>query len=444
MNDHYKTESTDNNYVEPRFKQTASPSVLIEFNEYGVYRSLISLRGSSTGSDGIPSWFLTSFAHLLAEPITILYQRSLNLSYVPPEWRTSCITPVPKVTRPKEPNDFRPISITSVLCCILEKVVVRRYFYAILTDTNLNQAFQDQYAYRPTGSTTSAIVALVQNLSEMLKTEPYVRLISLDFSHAFDTVRHSYLAEQLATLPLPDSIYNWILALLSNQKHCTKYQEKLFLLDAINASIIQGSGMGPSNFVTVISGLKTIHKRNLLMKYADDSYVLIPASVIQTTSEELENIETWAKSSNLRLNAAKTKELIITLPGKKPLLPPPYPGLERVAEARVLGVVLSSSLGFRSHFTNICTRALQSLYAIRILTSHGLEGQRLHDVIQSTTLARLLYASPAWYGFLNAESRNRLNSIIKKLKRRRYLPVNYPSFEDLCDRADGKLFSSVY
>src|SRR3984885_12376939 len=143
------------------------------------------------------------------------------------------------------------------------------------------------------------------------------------------------------------------------------------------------------------------------------------------------------------MNTAKTRELIITLPGKKPLLPPPYPGLERVAEARVLGVVLSSSLGFSFHITNICTRALQSLYAIRILTSHGLEGQRLHDVVQSTTLARLFYASPAWYGFLNAESRNRLNSIIKKLKRRRYLPVNYPSFEDLCDRADGKLFSSV-
>src|SRR3984885_7739641 len=119
---------------------------------------------------------------------------SLTYSFVPPQWLSSCITPVPKVSRPSCESDFRPISITSVLCRLLEKHVFRRYFYPILTNPRDNDSFLDQYAFRPTGSTTSAIIALMHHLTEMLKNEPYVRLISLDFSRAFDTVRHSYLA----------------------------------------------------------------------------------------------------------------------------------------------------------------------------------------------------------------------------------------------------------
>src|SRR3984885_9930726 len=124
--------------------------------------------------------------------------------------------------------------------------VVRRYFYSFLTDPNQNSSFNDQYAFRPTGSTTAAIIALMHQLTKMLDTEPYVRLISLDFSRAFDTVKHSYLATILEQLPIPDHVYNWILALLKNRSHCTKFNGNVSNYTNINASIIQGSGMGPS------------------------------------------------------------------------------------------------------------------------------------------------------------------------------------------------------
>ena len=98
--------------------------------------------------------------------------------------------------------------------------------------------FSDQYAFRPTGSTSAAIISITHHLAEMLTTHPYVHLVALDFSKAFDTVQHSYLAEQLAELPIPDNIYNWIIAFLNKRQHRTKFMGATSSAIDINASIV--------------------------------------------------------------------------------------------------------------------------------------------------------------------------------------------------------------
>ena len=91
--------------------------------------------------------------------------------------------------------------------------------YPIITNTETNHKFDDQYAFRPTGSTAAALMAISNHIPETLCHEPNVRLVLLNFSKAFDSVRHSYLAEQLASLPIPDHVFNWILNLLHNRSH---------------------------------------------------------------------------------------------------------------------------------------------------------------------------------------------------------------------------------
>lgn len=90
------------------------------------------------------------------------------------------------------------------------------YIFYILCS---NQQFSDQYAFRPTGSTTAALVALTQGFLELLKDNHYVHLIALNFFKAFDIIRHAYLAEQLADLPIPDCVHNF----LTDHNHRTKY-----------------------------------------------------------------------------------------------------------------------------------------------------------------------------------------------------------------------------
>ena len=83
----------------------------------------------------------------------------------------------------------------------------------------------------------------------MLITQTYVRVISLDFSKAFDSVRHSVLIQKMASLTIPDNILNWIVCFLEDRIHCTNFNELVSLFAEICASIIQGSGIGPAAYV---------------------------------------------------------------------------------------------------------------------------------------------------------------------------------------------------
>ena len=62
----------------------------------------------------------------------------------------------------------------------------------------------------PTGSTTVALIHLLQTLTELLQTNGYVHVIAFDFSKSFDMVRHYSQASKLANFPLPYHLYNWI------------------------------------------------------------------------------------------------------------------------------------------------------------------------------------------------------------------------------------------
>ena len=109
-----------------------------------------------------------------------------------------------------------------------------------------------------------------------------VIVIALDVSKAFDMVRHSTLLEKLAQLDMPDNAYNWLVAFFSEHSHCTVNQGQTSILKNITTSIIQGSGSGPTAYVVNATDQRTVVPTNKLIKFADGTYLLIPASNANT------------------------------------------------------------------------------------------------------------------------------------------------------------------
>ena len=157
---------------------------------------------------------------------------------------------------------FRPISVTPLLSRLLEKIVVSKFLYPALIHPKCEQLFRDQFAFRPTGSTTSALISLIHHVSSLLQNYPYVHVFALDFSKAFDTVRHSTLASKCADLPIEDEVHNWVLEFLDDRVHCTKFGGIISAERRINASIVQGSGIGPVSYVICASDLRALHTGN--------------------------------------------------------------------------------------------------------------------------------------------------------------------------------------
>ena len=97
----------------------------------------------------------------------------------------------------------------------------------------------------------------------------------MDYSKAFDTVRHSTLMDKTAQMNIPDNIYNGIVEYFDEQTHVTKFECAVSPSNGINAIVVQGSALGSAAFIITASDLHSVYARSKLIKYADDMYLLV-------------------------------------------------------------------------------------------------------------------------------------------------------------------------
>ncbi|XP_022838082.1 uncharacterized protein LOC111365117 [Spodoptera litura] len=99
----------------------------IRIRQREVYRTLRDLDvNKASGPDGIPALVLKTCAPELSPILTRLFRLSLETGLVPVAWKLANVQPVPKKGSRADPNNYRPISVTSILCKSMERVLNNR------------------------------------------------------------------------------------------------------------------------------------------------------------------------------------------------------------------------------------------------------------------------------------------------------------------------------
>jgi hypothetical protein len=164
----------------------------------------------------------------------------------------------------------------------------------------------------------------------------------------------------MTQLDLPDNVYNWLVDFFSGHTHCTVYRGETSTLKSITASIIQGSGIGLASYVISASDLELLTPGNKLCKFADDTYLIIPAINVASRSAQIDHIEAWA----LKNNAKPRKRGVAAFQ--------PMPGIPLVTSLKVLSVTLTNDLSASDHVRGVTTNCSQTLNALRVLRAHGM------------------------------------------------------------------------
>ena len=181
-------------------------------------------------------------------------------------------------------------------------------------------------------------------------------------------------------------------------------------------------------------------------KYADDTYLVIPANNVQTCAAEIANVSDWVTVNYLSLNCAKSAEIVFVAPrSKRDIVIPPVavPGFKRVDSLKILGVTISRRFAVTGHVDHLLTACAQTLFALRTLRHHGLPTAALHTVFQATVVARLAYASPAWWGYANPADRARLEAFLRRSVLFGHRAASAPTLASICATADDKLFRHI-
>ncbi|MFZ2538516.1 MAG: reverse transcriptase family protein [Oscillospiraceae bacterium] len=451
LNKHFSTVATDPDYSSERIDKIVNAARFRCSNgsvgcisEYEIYQSLSKVKKTSPGPDGIPYWLLKGCALELTPVIAHLVNFSFRVGMVPSAWKRAIITPVPKVSNVADYNgfqDLRPISVTPILCRMVERFVVKRYLWPALD----NHEMDDQFAFRPSGSTTAALVYLLHHVYTFFEQgNDFVRCLMIDYSRAFDVVDHPTLLEELASLGLPETIFSWIADFLSGRSQAVKHNSLVSSFMPISRSIVQGSGLGPTLYIALARKLKTLSPCNKIPKYADDTSLLVPQHTDCSLELELKHVLDWSEKNKLILNTKKTKEIIFWRSNKTankfdiPLIP----GIERVTQAKLLGVILTSSLNWTSHIDYILSIAAQRFYLINKLKQMSLGINSLSVVFGALVISRITYALPAFAGNLLQSDINRIDAMLRKA--RRWCITNSDAHFDLLSiQADSSLWSKL-
>ena len=131
----------------------------VDVSEFSVYNALRSLKPKkSLNPDGIPALFFKRTAMGIAKPLSILFRLSLDAGKIPASFRTAHVAPVHKKGARSDPKNKRPVSLTSVMCKTLERIVCKEI---MLNAENQGLISGRQFAYRKARSTNDCLLEFI-------------------------------------------------------------------------------------------------------------------------------------------------------------------------------------------------------------------------------------------------------------------------------------------
>ena len=124
----------------------------------------------------------------------LCFSHSLSHGVIPKSWKRAAIIPIYKSGDKTVPSNYRPISLTSVICKVLERIIRKEVFSFLNQKGCLNST---QHGFRPGCSCLSVLLDVFYNIMHMLDSNSSVDMVYLDFSKAFDKVDHGILLHKL-------------------------------------------------------------------------------------------------------------------------------------------------------------------------------------------------------------------------------------------------------
>ena len=244
----------------------------IQVSRSGVLKLLSNLKiHKATGPDGIPGRLLKLCANELASPFTLLFQVSLDTGTIPQDWKKAKIVPVFKKGDKGKVENYRPISLTSIPCKLLEHII----HSSVMDHFDKFQIIDDaQHGFRQKRSCESQLITTLRDFSNCLNNKEQIDAILLDFSKAFDKVDHQQLLLKLHQYGIQNSLFAWLKTFLSDRTQTVVVDGQESLAKPVISGVPQGTVLGPLLFLVYINDIsKNLSSKTKIRLFADDSLV---------------------------------------------------------------------------------------------------------------------------------------------------------------------------
>ena len=371
------------------------PEIKLSLN--GIIKQLANLNPSkAAGPDTIKPIVLKNLKIQIAPIVMVIFEKSLETGTVPLDWTKANVCPIFKKGDNSNPANYRPISLTCILCKVLEHIVASN----ICKHFSENNILYDlQHGFRDERSCETQLLQLIEDISRNLDQGLQSDLILLDFSKAFDKVNHVKLLHKLHQHGIQNKTLAWIKSFLIDRSQSVVLDGHISSIERVTSGVPQGSVLGPILFLLYINDLPNNIKSKVRL-FADDTAVYLTirsnddSKILQG---DLEQLQVWEKTWDMEFNPSKCEVLHITKSQKPILNKYVLHGeiLKPTTNAKYLGVTITNNLSWNTHIENISKKANRTLGFIKrnIKTKHqGIRATAYNTLVRP----QLEYASCVW------------------------------------------------
>ena len=348
------------------------------------------------GPDGIKPLILRECAEELAPALAAIFRSSLKNGVVPNDWREANVAPIYKKGEKYRAVNYRPVSLTCVICKIMEHVITSNVMahadrYKII--------YPLQHGFRRGASCDTQLIEFVDDISENLDVGRQTDCIIMDFSKAFDKVNHSLLVHKLHHYGVRGNTLKWINSFLINRSQSVVVSGTKSSSIPVKSGVPQGSVLGPSLFLFYINDIP-MQVTSTVRLFADDTIMYLSirnSSDASKLQQDLDRLEAWEGRWLMHFHPEKCAVIHITKSRSPVLCQYHLHGhtLGSVNEAKYLGVTISKDLGWGPHVRQVAKKANRTLAFLRRnlnIHSAGIKALAYKSIVRPS----MEYASAAW------------------------------------------------
>ena len=353
------------------------------------------------GPDGVTNEMIANLGIMAQMSLLMFINRTWKESKIPTQWRTARVTPILKKGKPAgQPSSYRPISLTSCLGKIAERMVNSRLYYWLENNKLLNNA---QAGFRRKSRTEDQLFRLIQNVIDGFQEGKSTTAVFIDLQQAYDRVWRKGLLIKMSRMGVHGKMLSWIQAFLSNRTIQTTFDGTTSPKSTIEEGLPQGSSLSCTLFLIFINDLPDLINVQKAL-FADDLVIWTtekyPTLAKAKLNRTLKIINLYCNFWKLKINEQKTVFTIFSRSSKTSKLPMDIrlngKNVKKDDNPAYLGVELDRGMKLTGFMMNLKLKAAKRLNLLKRLasTTWGADKSTLRRLYLGYIRSAMDYALP--------------------------------------------------
>jgi len=349
---------------------------------------------TSMGPDGISSFILKRCAEEVALPLTVIFNDCLRRGVCLTSWKKANIVPIFKDGDRSDPLNYRPVSLTSIPCKVMERIIKDDIMEQLIDQKVINKG---QHGFVKGKSTTTNLLEFYDFVLHHMDEGDLLDLMFLDIRKAFDTVCHQKLIKRLKEIGINMYYIRWIEDYLEGREQRVVVRGEYSEWVEISSGVPQGSVLGPLLFMVYVNNI-TRGINNFSNMFADDMKIVglvNSEDQQQKLKNDINLIYDNIKELDLSMNVKKCKVMHLGYNNRNSCYYIEDKEILKTDSEKDLGVWINNRMNFKVHVEKIVKECNSFIGMIRRNFSNLTE-DLVATLFKVMIRPRLEYAVQVW------------------------------------------------